>query len=326
MELLVTFIPKLLCPLCRQPLGGNKRLSDVTEHRTNQAGKIVFTCQRQHKEELFTSKKCGKVYETNRRFPLAIFSLGKNEKGAERFLGNMNMPPPPYKKSWEDHKKQILKATQSGRNKSMEEVCRNKSMEEAVQELTDAQGTDVTVSVDGTWQRRGFSSKNGIVTALSVNRKKCKVIDTDTETLANYCDACAKKKNKASAEDFALWHTEHTESGKCEKNHTGSAPSMEPEGAKRIFRRSEEKNHLRYIKYLGDGDSKSYSRVKNADPPIYEGTLIEKLECCGHVQKRMGRQLMNKVSALKTTMFNHNGKQVKGIGGRNGLKKSQQFS
>lgn len=30
---------------------------------------------------------------------------------------------------------------------------------------------------------------------------------------------------------------------------------------------------------------------------------------------------MNKVAALKTTTFNHNGKQVKGIGGRKGLKK-----
>lgn len=179
-------------------------------------------------------------------FHLQSSSFEKNEKAAERFLGNMNMPHPPHKKSWENHKKQILKATKS---------VAEKSMEEAVQELTDAQGTDVTVSVDGTWQRRGFSSKNGIVTALSVNGKKCKVIDT--ETLSNHCDACAKKKNKVSAEDFALWRTEHTESGKCEKNHTGSAPSMEPEGAERIFRRSEEKYDLRYMKYLGDGDSKS---------------------------------------------------------------------
>ena len=97
---------------------------------------------------------------------------------------------------------------------------------------------------------------------------------------------------------------------------------MEPEGAERIFWRSEERHGLRYTQYLGDGDSKSYSRIKNADPPVYEGVEIAKLECCGHVQKRMGRQLTNKVSELKSTTFNHNGKQVKGIGGRGGLKKT----
>ena len=96
---------------------------------------------------------------------------------------------------------------------------------------------------------------------------------------------------------------------------------MEPEGAERIFWRSEERHGLRYTQYLGDGDSKSYSKIKNADPPVYEGVEIAKLECCGHVQKCMGQQLTNKVSELKSTTFNHNAKQVKGIGGRGGLKK-----
>ena len=53
---------------------------------------------------------------------------------------------------------------------------------------------------------------------------------------------------------------------------------------------------------------------KKCDPPVYEGVEIAKLECCGHVQKGMGRQLMNKVSELQSTTFNHNGKQVKSIG------------
>ena len=64
----------------------------------------------------------------------------------------------------------------------------------------------------------------------------------------------------------------------------------------------------------GDGDSKSYSCVKNAQPPVYDNTDITKLECCGHVQKP--------ISELKKTPFVHNGKTVKGIGGRGGLKKT----
>ncbi|KAK6993967.1 phenolphthiocerol synthesis polyketide synthase type I Pks15/1 [Biomphalaria glabrata] len=34
---------------------------------------------------------------------------------------------------------------------------------------------------------------------------------------------------------------------------------------------------------------KSYKTVADADPPIYPDKTIETLECCGHVQKRMGR-------------------------------------
>ena len=90
-ELLVDFVKKLLCPACKRPLGQNTGLSHVTEHRTNQASKVVFTCQCQQTSTLFASKKCGKVYEANRRFPLAIFFTGKHHTGAKGFLGNMNM-------------------------------------------------------------------------------------------------------------------------------------------------------------------------------------------------------------------------------------------
>ena len=43
------------------------------------------------------------------------------------------------------------------------------------------------VSLDGTWQRRGHASHNGVVTALSVDTGKC----LDVETLANACKLAA---------------------------------------------------------------------------------------------------------------------------------------
>ena len=60
---------------------------------------------------------------------------------------------------------------------------------------------------------------------------------------------------------------------------------MEPEGAERIFQRSVELHNLRYTEFYGDGDSKSFSRVKG----VYEdaGIEMEKKECIGHVQKRV---------------------------------------
>ena len=44
-----------------------------------------------------------------------------------------------------------------------------------------------------------------------------------------------------------------------------------------------------YLTYIGDGDTKSYQNVVNANP--YPGYEIVKAECVGHVQKRVGTRL-----------------------------------
>ena len=197
-----------------------------------------------------------------------------------------------------------------GRIEKVTKLVASACMQEAALEMkTTDPHTDIQVSCDGTWHRRGFSSKNGIVTVLSVNGRNSKVIDT--ETLANHCDACAEHKHKKGVAEFEQWHKTHTQRKLCEKNHTGSAGSMEPAGTETIFCRSVTKYGLRYTSYLGDGDSKLYSHVKNAQPLVYDNTDITKLKCCRHVQKRMGCDLTNKVSELKNAPFVYTGKTVK---------------
>ena len=41
------------------------------------------------------------------------------------------------------------------------------------------------------------------------------------------------------------------------------------------------------FQYFGDGDSKGHAEVKD----VYEGVILKKQECVGHVQKRVGNQL-----------------------------------
>ena len=136
----------------------------------------------------------------------------------------------------------------------------------------------------------------------------------DTEVLSNYCSLCAIRKSKLSKKDFDRWFETHEKD--CSQNHTGSAGAMEPTGMERIFKRSVKTRKLQYTGYLGDGDSKSYQTVANADPPMYpDNTKIKKLECTGHVQKRMGKRLMDKVSELKGKKFTEGGKTFTGIGG-----------
>ena len=73
------------------------------------------------------------------------------------------------------------------------------------------------------------------------------------------------------------------------ERHAGSAASMEIAGVLQCFKQSVHLHNLRYTNYIGDGDSKSYLEVVKADP--YNGVQITKLECIGHVQKRVGSRL-----------------------------------
>ena len=316
--LLINFVKQLLCPVCKNPLGVSKRLSRVKETRYSMASIFTFICKCGASQKLESSDVCGRTYEINRRFPTAVFSLGKNLTQAKRFLGNMNMPPPPNISSWYAHKELICKAT---------EKVAHESKQKAADEIKEKQGDEITVSVDGSWQRRGFASKHGVVTALTVNGNKSKVLDT--HVLSNHCKACVNKENDSNDQnEFAQWKEQHQP--RCEQNHVGTAAGMEPKGAEEIFRRSWDTYKLKYTGYLGDGDSKAFSTVSGANPPIYPGAQIRKYECCGHVQKRMYRQLTSKVQECKRKMFRvkegrivkgKGGKLVKGIGGQGKLTK-----
>ncbi|GFT69562.1 CCHC-type domain-containing protein [Trichonephila clavipes] len=104
--------------------------------------------------------------------------------------------------------------------------------------------TNCGISIDGTWQRRGYSSLNGCVSAISVDTGKI----LDIEVMTQYCHICAKGNSQSS---------KHV----C-SNYKGSAGNMEVVGAYRIFERSNVRN-VQYNEYYGDGDSKGYESVKN---------------------------------------------------------------
>ncbi|GFX76446.1 uncharacterized protein TNCV_2129971 [Trichonephila clavipes] len=85
---------------------------------------------------------------------------------------------------------------------------------------------------------------------------------------------------------------------------------MEVDGMKEIFQRSVPQRNAKYIKYTGDGDTKTFPELQRTAP-----YSIEKVECVGHIQKRMGARRRK----LKTM---NRGKKVsdgKSISGKNRL-------
>lgn len=159
--------------------------------------------------------------------------------------------------------------------------------------------TDVTVSGDGTWKKRGFSSLYGVSTLIGYYSGK--VLDIFVKS--SYCKLCEVWKKKLNSSEYEEWMEDHLQKNECSANHKGPAGNMEVSSIVAMFQRSFEKNGLRYSNYIGDGDSKTYSGVINAKP-YDDDFIINKKECVGHVQKRMGkrlRDLVNKTVEEKKT-------------------------
>eukprot|EP00794_Sanderia_malayensis_P019663 gene19663-21610_t len=146
--------------------------------------------------------------------------------------------------------------------------------------------TNVAVTVDGTWQKRGHTSKIGVVFVMSVDTGEI----LDYEVLSHICQTCSWHEKNLPANDFAQWYENHKDS--CDINHKGSPGDMENKGAILIFKRSIESRGLKYTEFVGDGDSSCFGKVSEALEEEY-GDLykITKEECVGHIQKRMGTAL-----------------------------------
>ena len=102
-------------------------------------------------------------------------------------------------------------------------------MKNAADELQrdSSQIVDIGVTVDETWQRRGYTSMNGVVVAMSVDSGKV----LDIEVLPRFCKSCSSMGRilKDDPQKLEEWLETHKES--CPVNYTGTAPAMEVEGA-----------------------------------------------------------------------------------------------
>lgn len=87
---------------------------------------------------------------------------------------------------------------------------------------------------------------------------------------------------------------------------------METAGALTIFQRSQDLHSLQYTTYLGDGDSSAFTTIQEASP-YGPNTTINKLECVGHVQKRVGTRLRKLVQDNKGVNLS-DGKKIQGKG------------
>ena len=93
-------------------------------------------------------------------------------------------------------------------------------------EIIDDEIVSTTIATGGTLQRRGFSSKNNVVTIIANTTGK----GIDERVKTKECKACTywKGKTSPSADKFQKIH-------KCLLNHTASSGSMESDGVLECF-------------------------------------------------------------------------------------------
>ena len=115
-------------------------------------------------------------FEINIRAVYASRTCGFGHTGLEKLCCVLNLPKPMTVKNYNRISDNVGNAA-----KLVAETSMNNAVSELKKESTNVVDTGVTV--DGTWQRRGYSSMNGVVVAISVDNGKI----TDLEPLSRYC-------------------------------------------------------------------------------------------------------------------------------------------
>ena len=169
--------------------------------------------------------------------PRAIYCMrrfGKGYAGLKTFCYLMNHPPPMSEKSFRETNVNIFEAVKVVAQKSLNDAAEEVKIIDGVQ---DDGYCHTSISVDGTWQRRGFSSLHGAVAAISMANGKV----LDATSMSRHCQGCVninalQNGHNTSHDEVMKLKAEHV----CSITHLGSAPVMETKGAEKIFNRSKD--------------------------------------------------------------------------------------
>ena len=291
MSILHTAVSWLQCPDCTAV--DTLELLEGAERQGLASKLIIRCCECNHMSTFLTSSKVGRFFEINRRVVTGLHLIGRGLSDLEKLCGIINMPHPMARNTFSKHSTALHSAAMQMAQESIRatgEDIRRKILTDSPNLASTSDPVDIDVSVDGTWQRRGFSSLYGVVLAIAAGSGK--VVDFTVKSCV--CVSCQRHiQLDPNSDEYKCWKQKHIDNGECSKNFDGSAKAIECTGAVEIWRRSVSLHNLRYTTFIGDGDSKSYPDVV-ADKPYGEGVEIVKSDCIGHVQKCLGAALRRK--------------------------------
>ena len=269
---------------CSKECGGQILLKEDLYKREGLCTHPYLFCQKCGSKTVIPfTKSSSRSLAINRRAVLANKCIGGSYPSLETFCAMLDLPPPVSQHAYQQH----MTVIEMGARAEVEDGMRRAREELRTHYDADHdQVIDTLVSCDGTWQKRGFSSLFGVVFVISYETGKV----IDYTLLSKHCSGCKKWEGKdQTTTEYHTWKQQHD----CSINFTSSAGAMEPYGSLALFQRSLDYN-IRYKYLISDGDSKTFALLSREQ--VY-GTdaenQVEKLDCVGHVQKRLGTALRN---------------------------------
>ncbi|GBN33812.1 hypothetical protein AVEN_170246-1 [Araneus ventricosus] len=111
--------------------------------------KIQLKCEYTHEFSSSDFHEGTQIATVNIRYVYALRSIGKGAEAGRMFCPVMNLPQPPTR--FQEYNKRLLNATRA--------VCES-TMQKAAKEAIVENNSDnnIAVAVDGTWQKRGYTS------------------------------------------------------------------------------------------------------------------------------------------------------------------------
>lgn len=120
------------------------------------------------------------LYDINIRYVYALRSIGKGLESGKMFSAVMNIAQPRCR--MDVYHDKLLNATT--------EVSDASLLQAAKEAIIENDGcADVAAAFDGTWQKRGYTSLNGVIIVTSFDTGKV----MDFECLSKYCNVCVRE-------------------------------------------------------------------------------------------------------------------------------------
>lgn len=151
----------------------------------------------------------------------------------------------------------------------------------------------ISVYVDGSWSKRSYGTNFNALSGMVgiIGRHTGQVLFVSVRN--KFCSICPR----ATTQEEPKQHN-------CYRNWDESAPGMEADMVVEGFNMSESMHGVRYLKFVADGDSRVFAKIKQN---VKYGPLVKKLECTNHVLKNYGKHLY-KIKA--DTQINLNGRKL----------------
>jgi len=178
--------------------------SDIKFFKTNGAGvafKLVAQCSCSNRS-CDSSPIIQRFSEINRRLMLAVRMLGGGLQSLKMLCAILDITS-----SFSNNICYTFLENLHTASKALFEHFQKKAVKEEISEnaVAGKEPLNLTVSGDGSWKKRGFSSLFGLATLIGKYTNKV----LDVAVKSSFCQSCANWRNKQGTVEYDLWKESH---------------------------------------------------------------------------------------------------------------------